>query len=39
MESEKYLNQLQDNLVYIKLSYDEANELKKMEKDVYQLKK
>jgi len=38
-ESEKYLNLLQDNLVYIKLSYDEGNELKRMEKDVYQLKK
>jgi len=38
-ESEKYLNQLQENQVYIKLSYDETNELKQMEKDIYQKKK
>lgn len=38
-EAEKYLNQLQDNLIYIKLSYDENNELKRMEKDIYQTKK
>jgi len=38
-DAEKYLNQLQENLVYIKLSYDEANELKNMEKDIYQIKK
>jgi hypothetical protein len=38
-EAEKYLNQLQENLVYIKLSYDETNELKRMEKNIYQNKK
>jgi hypothetical protein len=38
-EAEKYLNQLQDNLVYIKLSYDENFELKNMEKSIYQIKK
>jgi len=35
-EAEKYLNQLQENLIYIKLSYDEENELKKLENDIYQ---
>lgn len=38
-DAEKYLNQLQDNLVYIKLSYDEDNELKRVEKAIYQSKK
>ncbi|MFD0751655.1 hypothetical protein ACFQZS_16005 [Mucilaginibacter calamicampi] len=38
-EAEKYLNALQENLVYIKLSYDENNDLKRMEKNIYQNKK
>jgi hypothetical protein len=38
-EAEKYLNQLQENLVYIKLSYDEENELKRVEKEIYHSKK
>jgi len=37
-EAEKYLNQLQENLVYIKLSYDEENELKRIENEIYQIK-
>lgn len=35
-EAEKYLNLLQENLVYIKLSYDEEAELKRLEKEIYQ---
>jgi hypothetical protein len=34
-EAEKYLNQLQENLIYIKLSYDEENELKRIEQELY----
>jgi len=34
-DAEKYLNQLQENLIYIKLSYDEENELKRIEKELY----
>jgi hypothetical protein len=37
-DAEKYLNQLQENLVYIKLSYDEENELKRIENEIYQTK-
>lgn len=37
-EAEKYLNQLQENLIYIKLGYDDSNELKSMEKAVYSIK-
>jgi len=36
-EAEKYLNQLQENLIYIKLSYDEENELNRIEKEIYNL--
>lgn len=36
-DAEKYLNQLQENLIYIKLSYDEENELKRIEKEIYEL--
>lgn len=36
-EAEKYLNQMQENLIYIKLSYDEENELKRIEKEIYEL--
>jgi hypothetical protein len=38
-EAEKYLNQMQENLIYIKLSYDEENELKGLEQEVYALSK
>lgn len=38
-QAEKYLNQLQENLIYIKLSYEEENELKRVEKEIYQSKK
>jgi hypothetical protein len=34
-EAEKYLNELQENLVGIKLSYDEQNELKALESEIY----
>lgn len=34
-EAEKYLNELQENLLYIKLSYDEENELKNLENQIY----
>ena len=36
-EAEKYLNQFQENLIYIKLSYDQRNELDRIEKDIYAL--
>jgi hypothetical protein len=34
-EAEKYLNELQENLIGIKLSYDEQNELKALENEIY----
>jgi len=34
-EAEKFLNQMQDNLVYIKLSSDETKELKQLEQEIY----
>lgn len=34
-EAEKYLNELQENLIGIKLSYDEQNELKALESEIY----
>lgn len=37
-EAEKYLNQLQENLVYIKLSSDEEKELDTIEKEIYKKK-
>lgn len=37
-EAEAYLNQLQENLIYIKLSYDEQNELKRLESEIYKTK-
>jgi hypothetical protein len=36
-EAEKYLNQLQENLVYIKLTYDRQRELELAEKEIYAL--
>jgi hypothetical protein len=37
-EAEKYLNELQENLVNIKLSYDDENELKGLENIIYSTK-
>jgi len=34
-EAEKYLNELQENLIGIKLSYDRQNELKALETEIY----
>jgi hypothetical protein len=34
-EAEKYLNELQENLIGIKLSYDEQNQLKALENEIY----
>jgi hypothetical protein len=34
-DAEKYLNELQENLIGIKLSYDEQNELKALENEIY----
>jgi hypothetical protein len=34
-DAEKWLNQMQENLIYIKLSYDEENELGRIEKEIY----
>jgi hypothetical protein len=34
-DAEKYLNQLQENLVYIKLSSDDERELKTIESSIY----
>ena len=34
-EAEKYLNELQENLITVKLSYDEQNELKALENEIY----
>ena len=38
-EAEKYLNQLQENLIYMDLSYDEKSELKNLEKEIYKSNK
>lgn len=34
-EAEKYLNEFQENLISVKLSYDEENELKRLENEIY----
>lgn len=34
-DAEKYLNEMQENLIGIKLSYDEQNELKALESEIY----
>ncbi|MEC4005077.1 hypothetical protein OX283_010440 [Flavobacterium sp. SUN052] len=34
-EAEKYLNEFQENQIYMKLSYDDENELKRIEAEVY----
>jgi hypothetical protein len=38
-EAELYLNQFQENLIYIDLSYDEKQELARLEKEIYAIKK
>jgi hypothetical protein len=38
-EAELHLNQLQENLIYMDLSYDEKSELKSLEKEIYKSKK
>lgn len=37
-EAEKYLNEFQENQIYMKLSYDDENELKKLETSIYKTK-
>ena len=37
-EAEKFLNQMQKNLIYIKLSADENKELKQLEQEIYKSK-
>lgn len=37
-EAEKYLNEMQENMIYMKLSYDEENELKQLENQIYKTK-
>lgn len=37
VEAEKYLNQFQENQIYMKLSYDEQNELTNLEKEIYKM--
>lgn len=38
-EAEIYLNQFQENLIYMDLSYDEKSELKSLEKEIYKSNK
>lgn len=38
-EAEKYLNQFQENMIYLDLNYDEKQELARLEKDIYAVKK
>ena len=37
-EAEKYLNEFQENQIYMKLSYDDQNELKGLETSIYNSK-
>lgn len=37
-EAEKYLNDMQENMIYMKLSYDDANDLKNIENQIYKSK-
>jgi hypothetical protein len=37
-DAEKYLNQMQENLIYIKLNSDEKRELKQLEDEIYNTK-
>lgn len=36
--AEKYLNEMQENMIYMKLSYDDENELKAIENQIYKSK-
>ena len=36
--AEKYLNDMQENMIYMKLSYDDENELKQIENQIYKSK-
>ena len=36
--AEKYLNDMQENIIYMKLSYDDENELKQIENQIYKSK-
>jgi hypothetical protein len=38
-DAENFLNQLQENLIYMDLSYDEKSELKNLEKEIYKSNK
>ena len=38
-DAELYLNQFQENLIYIDLNYDEKQELARLEKEIYAIKK
>lgn len=37
-DAEKYLNEMQENMIYMKLSYDDANDLKGIENQIYKSK-
>lgn len=37
-EAEKYLNEMQENMIYMKLSYDDENALKSIENQIYKSK-
>lgn len=37
-EAEKYLNEMQENMIYMDLSYDDQNALKKIENEIYKKK-
>ena len=37
-DAEKYLNEMQENMIYMKLSYDDTNELKSIENQIYKSK-
>ena len=37
-EAEKFLNEFQENQIYMKLSYDDENELKRLETLIYKTK-
>ncbi len=38
VEAEKQLNDMQENMIYMKLSYDDENELKQLENQIYKSK-
>ena len=38
VDAEKYLNEMQNNMIYMDLSYDEKNELKTIENEIYKKK-